>query len=181
MSRPNSMLYPTKDNSFANTSPYPGHTAGIDLRVELDDLLNTYGHWVMVRKYDTTTHSEYWDDELRESRGGAPWVYTDYVVRARKVIQRSGGVLSALEMPAPPGMLTIPYANYYLKWDAAGTIGNADEIYEFPWDSDANPEPSQAVLICERKYNILESVDLLGDAGRREYYLCICRLDELGW
>jgi len=176
------MLYPTESNATPNVSLYPDHTTGIDLRNELEALLNEYGHWVMVRKYDTSTHSVYWDSDTREARGGPPWEYVDYVVRARKVIQRSGGVLSALDMPAPPGMITIPYANYYLKWTVDGcSVGSEDEIYEFPWDQGVAPEPSQAVDICERKYNILESVDLLGDAGRREYYLCVCRLDVVGW
>lgn len=180
MSQPS--LYPSDSNPMPNVALYPGHTTGVDLRHELDELLNTYGHWVMVRKYDTTTHSQYWDPELREARGGPPWIYTDYVVRARKVIQTTGGVLSALEMPAPPGILTIPYATYYLKWNIDGySIGNSDEIYEFPWSATVVPEPSQAVGLCDRKYNILESVDLLGDAGRREYYMCICRVDEVGW
>lgn len=160
---------------------YPNMQVGIDLRRELDSLLLSYGHWVMVRKYDTGTHSEYWDSELREAVGGPAWEYTDHIVRARKEIQRSGGVLSALEMPTPAGLLTIPYVTYYLKWNAAGSIGNEDEIYEFPWDTDRTPGPLEVIDICNRKYNILESVDLLGDAGRREYYLCVCRLDRIGW
>jgi len=182
MSPINSLLYPAISNAKSGVGLYPGHTVGIDLRHELDDILNTYGHWVMVRKYDTSTHSEYWDDELHEARGGPAWEYTDHIVRSRKVIQRSGGVLSALEMPSPLGMISVPYVLYYLRWDVtAQGIGAEDELYEFQWDINRKPGPDEAVDICDRKYAILESVDLLGDSGRREYYLCICRLDKVGW
>ena len=175
-------MYPTTDNPNQDVSVYPGISTGIDLRVEMDELLNTYGHWVMVRHYDTTSYSEFWNPLTHESVGGPPHPYTDHVVRSRKVLQTTGGVLAALDMPAPVGILNVPYITYYLKWDVVDEpLLNTDEIFEFPWDRIRVPGADEAAALINNKYSILESVDLLGDEGRREYYACICRADRVGW
>jgi len=175
-------MYPSTSNANPEVSPYPVATTGVDLRLEMEDILNEYGHWVMVRHYDTTQRSPAWDDEYGEAIGGPTHPYVDYVVRGRKVIVRSGGVLSALEMGSPVGAITIPYVTYYVRWDVTDDLLTIhDEIYEFPWDDERSPGVEEVVDIVVTKYGILESVDMLGDAGRREYYLCVCRADVVGW
>ena len=175
-------MYPAMNNTSAGVAPYPDAMTGVDLRNEMDSILLQYGHWVLLRHYDTSKRSENWDPEYQEAIDGPTYEYTDYVVRSRKVIVRSGGVLSALEMASPVGILTVPYVTYYVKWDAGDDILTIhDEIYEFPWNGATPPGVEDAVGIVTVKYNILESVDMLGDAGRREYYLCVCRADVVGW
>lgn len=175
----NKFMYPDLDIPDVNI--YPGFTTGIDLRVEMDKILRSYGHWVMVRHYDTTRHSKYWDERAHEAVGGPAWEYMDYIVRSRKVLQRSIGTLSALEMPAPPGMMTVPYVNYYVQWDPTGDdLTIYDDIYEFRWSSNIRPTTNDLNNRYIGRYNIKEAVDLLGDAGRREYYLCICQYMALG-
>lgn len=172
-------MYPKLD--APTTGLFPGYTGGIDLRHEMDKILRAYGHWIMVRHYDTTRHSQYWDSRTHEAIGGPAWEYTDYIVRARKVLQRSVGTLSALEMPSPPGLMTVPYINYYIQWNPThNDVTIYDDIYEFRWDSSNTPTIDNLVGKYTGRYNIKEAVDLLGDSGRREYYMCICQYMALG-
>jgi len=162
---------------------YPGHTTGIDQRVAMDKLMEEFGSWVLVRHYDLTTRSQYWNAEQHEATGGPPWEWTDYVVRSREVPIRSGGVLSALEMPAPMGLITVPYYTFYLKWNAVDgqSVTEHDEIFKVQWSLPRKPEPSELLDLCTAKYNILAAYDILGDSGRMEYYLCVCKGDKVGW
>lgn len=42
------------------------------------------GKWVVIRHFDRTKRSVYWNDEGKESVGGSPYEYTDTVVLAAK-------------------------------------------------------------------------------------------------
>jgi hypothetical protein len=175
-------LYPTAVRQQPHVEPYPGFHGGIDLRKVVDSFLEQYGVWMLLRHYDTTTHSQYWDDETQEAVGGPAYAYTDHIVLSRKMIQSTGGVLGALEMSMPTGLISVPYTNIYLKWDAVGEvlIDQVDEIFEFNWSLDRKPEPSEVLGKMVIKHNILMSQDLLGDLGRREYWKCICKADVVG-
>jgi hypothetical protein len=183
-------FYPTVENNRGGASVtdrvplYPSVGHGLDLRKWFDDMLARFGHYVILRRYDTTTHSVYWNTLTKEAVGGPAWEYTDYVIRSRKVIMTSAGTLSALEMPAPPGLFTVEYVTYYLKWNSVlpGITAN-DEIYEFVTPTsniETGSVPKADVVECNTKYNIIETVDMLGDAGRNEYYKCICKQDVVG-
>jgi len=162
---------------------YPERTYGINLRYEMEKLLDEYGHWVLLRHYDTTTFSEYYDEITGEGVGGPMYEWTDHVVRSRKVVQTTGGTLSAMEMTTPVGLLTVPYSVYYVKWDDMNAIiaPQLDEIYEFAWSKARAPIADECTALAKVKYNILEAIDMLGDGGRREFYTCICKADMVGF
>lgn len=177
MSRPRPSMYPSISNTRSSTALYPGFTTGIDLRHEMKRIMDEYGSWIMVRHFDRTKHSRFWNPETHESVGGPPWDWTDYVVRYREVIESTG-----LEMTSPVGLMTIPYAKVYVEWNIADElVANVDEMYKFTWTSDRTPTPVEAVDVCTVKLNITNAVDLLGDSGRREYYLCLCKIEVVGW
>lgn len=182
MSDSYSLLYPQMDNPDLTVSLYPGYTTGIDLRKYMDDILTKYGHYVMVRHYDKNTRSTYWNDDIQESIGGPPYAWDDYMVLSRKVIMRAGWPLGGLEQTMPAGLSTVAYVTYYLKWNwGYSSITNLDEICEFDWNYARIPGVEDIKNSITNKYNILESIDLLGDSGRREFYACICRLDTVGY
>lgn len=174
-------LYPEITSlTHNNTAIYPHIGYGIDLRKWINDILSRYGHSIMVRKYDTTRRSQYWNELTKESIGGPAWVYTDHIVKARKYSLTSGGTMSALEMTAPPGIISVEYVIYFLHWNSIlPNIRSTDEIYEFQWSGNTQPTPDR--VVCDVKYNIIESLDMLGDAGRNEYYKCICKQDVVGY
>lgn len=175
-------LYPSIARQHPHVEPYPGLHGGVDLRKEVDSLLEQYGAWMLLRHYDVTTHSQYWDEDTQESVGGPSYLFTDHIVLTRKIIQSTGGVLGALEMPAPPGLVSTPYTNIYLRWDAGGEIliEQVDEIFEFNWNEERKPEADEVLGKVVIKHNILMAQDLLGDLGRREYWKCICKADVVG-
>jgi hypothetical protein len=84
-----------------------------------------------------------------------------------------------LEMPHPAGILTIPNVVFYVKWNSIypDEIINDDEIIEFRWTSTRLPTANEAIKVATNRYNILEAADLLGDKGRKEYYMCVTRTD----
>lgn len=165
----------------SNVSLYPNMIYGLDLRKFMDDILTSYGHYAMVRKYDTTRRSSFWNPVTKEAVGGPAWEYNDYIVKARKVIMTTGGTLTALETPTPMGLLSVDYVVYYFKWNSIRpNISRHDEIYEFDWSLAREPQVDEIIEACNVKYNIIESIDMLGDAGRKEFYKCLCKMDNVG-
>lgn len=171
-------LYPSMNNDRPTTSIYPGTAYGIDLRNEMEVLLSEYGYYILVRHYDRSTYSQYWNNIAKEAVGGPAYEYTDYIALGRKVARTTEtGATGGLEVPHPMGLVTIPYVTFYIKWDIVYTdsISNEDEIMEFTWSNSRVPVVGDAIPNVTNRYNILDAADLLGDTGRREYYMCICR------
>jgi hypothetical protein len=175
-----SNLYPKIGNPNVSTALYPGIHTGIDLRYEMDLLLREFGYHIVIRHFDKTKRSKYWNQTTREAVGGPAWEYTDHVVRARKVLRQTEVDSPAgLEMPHPAGLLSIPQVTFYVKWDSTlpYDICNEDLILEISWNSSRAPNVSEVISNVTNRYNILEAADLLGDSGRREYYICLTRVD----
>ncbi len=81
-------------DTYINTTAYPGITTqgeGIDLRVEMNGILygnaanSPKGHWVILRKYDRSKPSIYYNKRTHEGVGGPAFVYTDSLLRTRRV------------------------------------------------------------------------------------------------
>ena len=175
-----SNLYPNIGNPRNSTSLYSGFSPGIDLRKEMDILMSEYGHYVIIRHFDKTKRSEYWNNIAKEAVGGPAWEYTDYITLSRRVYRSTlTGTTAGLEMPNPAGLLDIPYITFYIKWDGTRTHGitNSDIIMQFDWSSNRKPSVDEALHAVTGRYDILEAADMLGDMGRREYYICLTRSD----
>jgi len=59
---------------------------GINMRFEMSWIVNNTGWYAGWRKFDLTTRSQYWDEVAKESIGGPPWDYTDYVFKTRRIV-----------------------------------------------------------------------------------------------
>jgi len=55
----------------------------IDLKAQFEDILKTYGHKAIYRRYHTGQKSEYYSPITREGVGGERWTYTDEVILCR--------------------------------------------------------------------------------------------------
>jgi hypothetical protein len=64
---------------------YDASQGSINLRNELSYILNTTGYWVGWRHFDLTKRSQYWDNIAKETIGGPPWEYKDYVFKCRRI------------------------------------------------------------------------------------------------
>ena len=178
-----SNLYPQFNNPRSTTGVYPGVYIGIDLRYEMGILLDEYGTFVILRHYDKTEHSNYWDNIAKEAIGGPAWPYRDYITRAREVIRETAvDTTAGLEIPTPMGLMTLPQVTFYIEWDVTkpDDISNSDELFRFKWTSSKTPSVDQGLDSVTNRYNILEAAPLLCDGGRIEYYNCICRTDVAG-
>jgi hypothetical protein len=136
------------------------------------------GHWIVYRRFDTSTKSPYWNDEYKESREGPTWIYTDEIQYARYQQVTSGGLVRFFEMEMPPGVIHVNYRIYYLDHEVAPK--RTDYIYEIVWeDHSVKPTIGQLVLPDEDKYNINDVYPLRGDHGRIEFYACLCRREPI--
>ncbi len=136
--------------------------SGIDLRNEFADFIEEHGHWVILRKYDRTRRSIYWNEETQSAIGGPPWEYRDVFVKASKSVRR---VSSTDEYDFRPGSVDLPSDIYYLPYTTTPTL--TDVIIEIqPCDGQL---PTHYTITQVRD---IYRVDPMRDAqGRVEYYM----------
>lgn len=56
----------------------------INLREEFDSIVKEYGWWMVLRSFDLSKRSEYWDEMSREAIGGPQWEYNDIIFKGRR-------------------------------------------------------------------------------------------------
>ena len=158
----------------------------IDLRAELDIILNgggsepQRGHWVVYRRYDLTQHSEYWNPQTNEGKGGPAYVHTDELWITRRVQLRSGSAIFSAEQQTTPGLLPVPYDVYYFKHTLAPKI--QDEIYEITWDDHTTkPDIDNLPKPFVERHNIQLITPLRDINGRIEYYAILTMSDVSKW
>ena len=104
---------------------------GIDLRIEMNRILygSTFkkplGHWVIVRVFDTSTRSKYFNRYSKEGIMGPAHDYVDHLVRTRRVPDSFGR--SNIDEEKIAAMVDNKYI-YYLEYDVP--IRDGDQIYE---------------------------------------------------
>ena len=120
------------DSSIKNTV-YPGMASeadGIDLRIEMNRILyggpfsKPLGHWVVVRHFDRTKHSKYWNPISKEGIGGPPHPYIDILLRSRRI----AAPRSNTESTAKAGDIFSDKLIFYFEYDVS--ISSGDQIYE---------------------------------------------------
>jgi len=165
-------------------TPFPSGTDritsadGINLRQELHDILygtgaiTGKGHWVILRKFDPTQYSKYWNPVTREAVGGPAHPYTDHLVRTyRRLVTRDRSAVNA-DMDAPPGRVIAPYLVYYFEHTLNPRIG-MDQIFELDWEDTVSPTEPVDVNLYRERYNITTTHKYRMDGfGRLEYWYC---------
>ena len=64
----------------------------IDMQREMSDFCHQHGHWIIVRKFDRTRRSRFWDERSQSAIGGPAWEYEDIFVKS--IYSREGlGIL----------------------------------------------------------------------------------------
>jgi hypothetical protein len=65
-----------------------GGAAGWDMETELRYMLTgEWGHWGILRSFDLTKKSKWWNPQTGEAINGPQWEYKDYLVRLRRVYE----------------------------------------------------------------------------------------------
>lgn len=139
-------------------------TTDIDLRVEFATFIEEHGHWVILRKYDRTRRSIYWDEETQSAIGGPPWEYTDIFVKASKSVCEPK---STDEYDFRPGSVDLPNDRYYLPYTTDPTL--IDVLIEI--EPCVGPKPTQYTI---KQVRDITRVDPMRDTqGRVEYYMLV--------
>ena len=154
--------------------PFVNFPSGLEINLR-DEFLNLIyghdgrpprGHWIVYRKSDVTQHSQYWDVETQTAIGGPPFLYQDYLVRARYRSFSSGQEEYRDEI----GLVERPIRTYYL--DHRINPKKEDYIIEINPSSGLNA-PNEFTVVGI--YDILLVDSPRDQQGRVEYYVCMCK------
>lgn len=59
---------------------------------DIQGIIEEYGWWMVLRSFDLTKKSQYWDDTSKEAIGGPPFLYNDIILKGRRVENIAGDV-----------------------------------------------------------------------------------------
>ncbi len=167
-------------NAFIRESMYSSASEadGIDLRIEMNWLLygdgvnKPKGHWVIVRHFDRTLQSKYWNKFSKEGVGGPPHPFTDILVRSRR-------------MPYPRSDTSdynksaVIFSDKFIYWfEYTVEIHAGDQVFEL----DTKDHKVQPVTYnFDEKYDIKRLHPYRLENGNVQYYAALCELDHIDY
>lgn len=147
----------------------------IDLRKELHNLLhgsqavNRIGQWVILRRFDLTKFSEFYNEITREGVGGPKYKYTDELYLTYKWNSFTSDPFNEQQVPA--GTMSVPLVTFFFEYNV--NPKEEDDIFEFDWpDHTITPTLSQISKPYSIRYNIKNASSYRLDNGRIEYFEC---------
>jgi len=167
------------DKSISD-SMYPGlisEADGIDLRIELNRILygsidkRPLGHWVVVRLFDTSSRSKFFNKYTKEGINGPAHNYTDILIRTRRMqFKPTGNFLDNIKVAE----LESARFQYYFEYDVPIKIG--DQIYTIDV-ADSKIKPTSYTL--EVKHDIHKIHQYRLESGRVEYIVAIATINHI--
>jgi len=176
----------TDTNNYINTNLYGGlsQSEGIDLRVEMHWLLygknsapttKPKGHWVIYRRFNRTQKSQFYSERTKEGVGGPAYVYTDELLRTRRVPTDKAGIpLDPVQLGSE---ITERYL-YYFEYTIVPKVG--DNIFEIEW-SDHSLTPVLGNIVYKDKYSIKRVHDYRLENGNIQYFITSTQYDEVNY
>jgi len=171
-------------DTYINNTFYQGLSSqgeGIDLRLEMNYLLygnatrKPKGHWVVLRQYDRSKTSQYYNKSTREGIGGPAFEYTDVLLRTRRTpIAFKGDSLEPLKV----GLAQEDRFIYYFEYTVKPKRG--DHIIELSI-SDHTLQPTITRTIMAERYVISASQPYRLENGNVQYYSTQGELDETSY
>ena len=163
---------------------YFNRTNNIDLRSELHDILNgnyhiiDMGQWVILRRFDLNSTSQYYNEMTREGVGGPKYNYTDTLYKTYKWNSWVADPFS--EQDISVGQLLTPLVTFFFEHDVKPT--EHDEIFEFDYDEHTvKPVLSSIPKPYQNRYNIKSVQIYRMDKGRVEFYACRSVKDSISY
>jgi len=166
------------DSNIRNTY-YPGldsEADGIDLRIEMNRILygsefkKPLGHWVVVRVFDTSSQSKYFNTYSKEGILGPAHNFKDYLVRARRVPTSKGNELEVLK--------SVDIVNdgfiYYFEWTVPINAGG--QIYEIDTKNHAT---KPTTYIFTEKYDVVKTLPYRLENGNIQYISAITESENV--
>jgi hypothetical protein len=171
----------TQTNQTLNSSLYGnlGQGEGIDLRIEMNRLLYGYvntlpkGHWVILRQFDRSKESEYFNKRTKEGVGGPAYEYKDILLRTRRVpIMTKRDTTSDIK----PGVLEEDTFMYYFEYFIFPKIG--DDIFELDI-ADHRYQPTSYNFI--KRYRIKKVLPYRLETGNIQYHSTVTVQDQINY
>lgn len=140
----------------------------IDMRQEFDNLLDDYGHYVLlIRQNKKVSIPKSFDNNL-----GLDCAYTIERHLCRAETASIPETLPRMQQGASAGEMAIASKMFYLKYDVRPSKG--DLIVEVSWEDD-KPIIDEYTAIYEINY----PEPFKGDGGRIEYFRAACELNPI--
>ena len=158
---------------------YPGMASeadGIDLRIEMNRILygSTFkrplGHWVVVRVYDVTSQSKYFNKYSREGILGPAHDFTDYLVRSRRVQRSKGNEMDVLKAN---DIVDDGYI-YYFEWTVPVNAGS--QIYEIDAKDHAIKPLTYKLM---EKHDVVKTLPYRLENGNIQFISAIVESDNI--
>lgn len=170
-------------DNFLNQSLYSGlgQGEGIDLRIELNRLLYgtiskpPKGHWVVLRKFDSSSLSTSYNKYTHEGVGGPAYNYTDVILRTRRVpVSKRSDELEPMKVGVNIGDNYI----YYFEWTVNPKIGY--EILELdPTFNHSTTNPNLNNVSFHDKYTIKRVHPYRQEHGNIQYWAVVAEFDQV--
>ena len=80
---------------------------------DIANTINEYGWWMVLRSFDITKKSKYWDDVTKESVGGPPYEYKDIILKGRRVEKLGQGDVESVQ--SRQQLTDVYYVVFYIK------------------------------------------------------------------
>jgi len=159
-------------------SPLYGDIAydGISLRTEMTAMLYgtggspPKGHWIVLRHFDRTSKSDYYNEFSREGIGGPTFKYNDILLRSRRVPYPR---TDSTEYAKVGNILHDQYI-YYFEYDIVLSTG--DQIYELELD-DHTYQPTEYDFA--EKYDIKRVHPYRLEHGNVVYKMAMCQYNNI--
>lgn len=168
-------------DTYINSEIYGGLESqgeGIDLRLEMNYILygnatrKPKGHWIVLRQYDRSSPSQFYNKSTREGVGGPAFLYTDSLIRTRRVpISFRGNPLD----PLKAGYTIEDKFIYYFEYTVKPKRG--DHIIELSIDDHAT-RPTVSRNIMSHRYRIAGVQPYRLENGNVQYYSTQADFDE---
>ena len=168
-------------DTWISSSIYPDSVAdtdGINLRYEIHGILYGFpgkrplGHWVVLRHFDRTRTSRYYNSFSNEGLGGPKYLYTDTLLKTRRIPYPR----SDTESPTKASTVFSDKMVYYFEYDVQ--ISNGDQIFELDV-TDHTFRPTSYNL--EDKYNVKRLHPYRMEDGNVAYFAALSELDNISY
>tara|TARA_B100000131_G_C17946377_1_gene544545 strand:- start:79 stop:555 length:477 start_codon:yes stop_codon:yes gene_type:complete len=142
-------------------TPWQGSNSEPTVNKLFDKVLKNYGHYVLYRRYNIGTKSEFYSDASGQGVGGPKWTYEDEVMKVRHDPMSIRGAVGT----------TIQKSKMYLPKTSKPKRG--DVVIELNYDdSDANPSEYTLFHSTHREAFEIDEIDVKrGPRGRISFYL----------
>lgn len=150
----------------------------INLREEFEQMLDSFGHFILLQHTSRKLRCRCWNEQLREGDSNCPYCFgRGRVSRIERHKVRYNSAVSEMTRPvltslSPVGDIWTDAKAVYFKYDV--NVQSGDYVYEVGWSQNNPHKPVQLIAT----YVINDVYEYRGDNGRIEYKFASVRRES---